>query len=313
MTTQEARVKPTYTVRLTEDLDPAERARVAERVAGTTDIDASKFERLLERGTGKDLIRPSSASVANRLASVLAEAGAPVQLVPVGSEVDEPVDVAPSPSAGAPEAADVEEDQLLRPRREAAEPTSPAPPPPVTGATAPPATGAEEALPEPGDVEDEVPDVREEFPPTEPVPRASEPAPEPDVYTDEAPEVPRRSLLHEPPPRPPERRGSGLLGAVGAALMGIGAFFGMGFLVDPLAIGILVLAVLALGLALLGQRRATWLPGLGALALIVWALGNAEAGIAATLADHWQWYAMFAGALLVIIAGWREARLDRGP
>lgn len=290
MTTQEAGVKPTYTVRLTEDLDPADRARVAERVAGTTDIDASKFERLLERGEGKDLIRPSSASVANRLASVLAEAGAPVQLVPIGGEAEEPVDVTPPADVEATEDSDVEEDEILRPRREPAEP----PPPQAT--TAPPAPAPEEALPEP------------EPEPPEP----AEPAPEPEVQTEQAPEEPRRSLLQEPPPRPAEARGSGLLGAVGAALLGIGAFFGLGFLVDPLAIGILVLAVLALGLALLGQRRATWLPGLGALALVVWALANAEAGVVATLADHWQWYAMFAGSLLVIIAGWREARRNRG-
>lgn len=288
MTTQEAGVKPTYTVRLTEDLDPAERARVAERVAGTTDIDASKFERLLERGAGKDLIRPSSAGVANRLASVLAEAGAPVQLVPIGGDAAETVDVTPPPDAEAPEAADVEEEDVLRPRREAAAPTL------SEETTAPPAPAAEEALPEPE--------------PSEP----AAPAPEPEVQTAQTPEEPRRSLLQEPPPQPSETRGSGLLGAVGAALLGIGAFFGMGFLVDPLAIGILVLAVLALGLAVLGQRRATWLPGLGALALVVWALANAEAGVMASLADHWQWYAMFAGALLVIIAGWREARRNRG-
>ena len=306
-------MKPTYTVRLTEDLDPAERARVAERVAGTTDIDASKFERLLERGTGKDLIRPSSASVANRLASVLAEAGAPVQLVPVGSDAEEPVDIAPSASPDVPDTADVADEQALRPRRE---PTEPAPAPdasPAMGTTAPPATGADEALPEPEPVAAEGSRTPTEAVPAEPAPRDPEPVPEPEVYTDEAPEEPRRSLLHEPPPPSPQPRGSGLLGAVGAVLLGIGAFFGLGFLVDPLAIGILVLAVLALGLALLGQRRATWLPGLGALALIVWALGNAESGIATSLADHWQWYAMFAGALLVIVAGWREARLDRGP
>ena len=312
MTTQEAGVKPTYTVRLTEDLDPAERARVAERVAGTTDIDASKFERLLERGVGKDLIRPSSASVANRLASVLAEAGAPVQLVPVGAEAEDAVEVAPAPSEGARDVADVEDERLLRPRREPAEPVAPQAEAPPTGTTAPPATGPDEALPEPEPAADEAEPVPAKAARAEPPPREPELAPEPEVYTDEAPEVPQRSLLREPPPPPPDRRGNGLLGAVGAALLGIGAFLGMGFLVDPLAIGILVLAVLALGLALLGQRRATWLPGLGALALVVWALGNAESGIAATLANHWEWYAMFAGALLVIVAGWRAARIDRG-
>lgn len=329
-------MKPKYTVRLTGELDQEGRQRVAERVAGVTDIDADKIERLLERGEGKDLIKPSSANVANRLASVLAEAGAPVQLVPVTEgapterEVSPAEDVEAVPEAQqpveAPPAAREEEEALLRPRRapeatpadheerevdSALPPAEPEPSPTEAPAPAQPRTVSSERTepePEPEPIaaaaETQPPGVAEpEFEPefeAEPEPVAEpEPQPEP--------------VAARPVDRPAEtNRGTAVLGAVGAALLGIGAFLSMGFLVDGIAIGILVLAVMALGLSLVGRRRAIWLPGAGAIALLVWALANADAGVMAALANHWQWFAMIAGALLVTIAGAMEAQRGHG-
>ena len=426
-------MKPRYTVRLTGDLAAAEREQVAQRVAGITDIESDKIVRLLDRGRGRDLIKPSSANVANRLASVLAEAGAPVQLVPVetestaGETAAPPRDVdghdahddglhsrpsavaredgsARGAGARAAEPAQSARDQggedrsAASPGEEreervvaqeaaappAAVPEETAPGAPVAESTTPEGSTPEATRPEPSVPKATTPEdsshesVSRESVPRDPglqhaapggvardeerlqdgarneegpdrsardagardegaagggfaepdagdardvaaaPPRRAEPLAEPEPERAEA----SAAAAGDPAPRAPQpvddpqrrtraRNGAAFLGAVGAATLGIGAFLALDFLLNPIAIGVLVLAALALVLSIAGQRRAIWLPGVGALALLGWGLVNAEGGAGASLAANWPWFAMFAGAILIVLAGVQEAQRGR--